>query len=444
MCEWDGEIQEIIDKIPDGKYAIIVQDDQGTLLEGVTVAWNNETAVTPQNGVVYFQKDTVGQPIITATKTNYLPYSNEKTNYEKSEKGYDIITLYSEEEGKYRLSNATYKSTIGTTNDVLKGTKRLSLSNGSSKFSLYCTAPADDITKYMLLQGNKKIAETADGKFKDLSINYFQANQGVSVAVVNAVGTEIKTSINLQFVDDKAISATGFRLGGESRSFTVGENVPFIGGSKLTFAMPYVPLDIYVSDDTIHLGVNVDLPNDDHDACKKKIDKLKGLIDTMRYMQKTESKSGHRIGNTMQAEMNFLMKDKNQKAKWGPVDTSLRFIGYGEGKFDKSGKTTNVTVYFCLTGEVSKTLQGPTTMVVVVPVTYSVSLSAKGELIAELSYDLNTNTTNGDLSMTVTPGLKAFGGVGIGKIVGAGAYGSAKMPFGVQLWEPLFVPVSIM
>ncbi len=428
LATWSPALQQVTNA-PTSKYAIIVQDSQGNSLEGVEVSWENfgttEKEVTSKDGVVYFDKTSAGEPVITASKANYISYSTEGTNYAKSEKGYDIITLYSKDEGEYRLSSATFKNYLGIPTDVLKGTKRLSMSNKRERFSLYTKAPAGDITNYILKQGNEKIAEAADGNFENFTIDRFQATLPVSVVVVNAAGAETETPINLQFVADKPIKATGIQLGGEKVKFTLGNDIPFVGGQTLEFAMPYMPVDTYISDDTIHIGVNMDLSGEDHDARTQKIKEVNKLFNRAMSTEGRNFKS-------RQKQINYLMQDKNKKAQWGGLDTSLSFIGYGEGKFDENG-WAEVKVHFCLIGEASNTLQGPTVWVVIAPVTYSVNLSAKGELTTEFSYDLNTQTTNGDLSLTITPGLKAFGGVGIGKAVGAGAYGSAKMPFELQL-----------
>ncbi len=433
---WDPDLNGV--RILAGKYAVMVQDSQGVPLDGVSVTWNEETAATPEDGIVYFDKNTFGEPLITATKDDYIPYTNEGTNYHKNDKDYDIIMLYTEAEGEYRLSSAQYIQD-GRTHDILTGTKRLSLRNSSSTFGLLCKVAGGSAEGYKIIQGNRTIAQSSNGQFENLSVGNFFEKEQVYVEVITPNGDEVRTPINLQFVKDESGQGDTLKLGGDKLEFTVGEDVPFVGGGKFTFDIPPLPLDFYFAEDTVHVGINIEFPTDDKSAFEKKRQDVKRLLNTAQYMNAVESSSGHSIGNTLQSELNFLMKDKNNKAKWGPMDVDWNFIGYGEGKLDENG-LAEINAYLCLSGSVDTTLQGPTIVVIVVPVTYSIKFSAEGEFGYEFTYDMGTSTAHGDLAFKVTPGLKAFGGVGIGKYVGAGAYGSAKLPFEIQLMGTTITP----
>ena len=420
--------EKIAQNVPSSKYGILVVNSEGKAISGAKVQWNNSTQTTSDDGTVFFDKLTVGQPSIKVTCDGYEPYSNSGINYEKNERGYDIIRLYKTgDEAGYKLKSAIYTAGIGQC-DVLNGTKRLSTSNSKDSFTLRCKADGADIAGYMLLQNNTLLKTSADGEFT-LQVGELSVGAGVEVAVISANGKSVRTPINLELVKDQAQEHFSFKLGGEKAVFTVPSDFPFIGDSELTIDMPEIPeelIDLYVDEDAVHLGINCKLKGEDKNAWDENIKEAKSLLARLKQVRKND------IGNSLQAKINYMMKNKNKEASVGPLKVKCNFIGYGEGKLDKNG-SANIKVYLCLTLSGSKTIQGPTTVVVCVPVTYSVKVSGEGKLIGEGTWELGTGTLSGDITATITPGLEAFGGVGIGKFTGAGAYGNAELPIEIQL-----------
>lgn len=80
-----------------------------------------------------------------------------------------------------------------------------------------------------------------------------------------------------------------------------------------------------------------------------------------------------------------------------------------------------------LQGKIKAAEFGFTTWVVVVPVTVQVGLDLEGNLIGEIGYDWANAQLIGSVDFDASAKLSAFGGVGVGKAIGAGAYGSAEL-----------------
>ena len=418
---------KIAQNIPTDKYGILVIDSAGKAISGAKVQWNNSTQTTSDDGIVFFDKLTVGQPSITVTCNGYEPYSNSGINYAKNTQGYDVIRLYKADEASYKLKSAVY--TAGNSQcDVLNGTKRLSTSSGDDSFTLICKADGADIAGYMLLQNDTAIKTSANGEFS-LRVNELSVGGNVDIMVTSTGGKTVRTHINLELVKDQAQKYNSIKLGGRKLTFTVSSDFPYVGGSQLTIDLPEFSaewMDVYIADDTVHVGINCKLAGEDKDKWKANIKEAKKLFTNLKQVQKNN------IGDSLQAKINYMMKDKNKEASVGPLKVKCNFIGYGEGKLDKNG-LANVKVYLCLTLSGSKSMQGPTVVVVCVPMTYSMNVSAEGKLLGEGSWNLRTGTLNADLKMTIKPKFEAFLGAGIGSFTGAGAYGSAELPIDIQL-----------
>ena len=418
---------KIAQNIPTDKYGILVIDSAGKAISGAKVQWNNSTQTTSDDGIVFFDKLTVGQPSITVTCNGYEPYSNSGINYAKNTQGYDVVRLYKADEASYKLKSAVY--TAGNSQcDVLNGTKRLSTSSGDDSFTLSCKADGADIAGYTLLQNDTAIKTSTNGEFS-LRVNELSVGGNVDIMVTSTGGKTVRTHINLELVKDQAQKYNSIKLGGRKLTFTVSSDFPYVGGSQLTIDLPEFSaewMDVYIADDTVHVGINCKLAGEDKDKWKANIKEAKKLFTNLKQVQKNN------IGDSLQAKINYMMKDKNKEASVGPLKVKCNFIGYGEGKLDKNG-LANVKVYLCLTLSGSKSMQGPTFVVVCVPMTYSMNVSAEGKLLGEGSWNLRTGTLNADLKMTIKPKFEAFGGAGIGSFTGAGAYGSAELPIDIQL-----------
>lgn len=446
---WEGQtlICPVETSVEKDQYGIFVRNSSGEAVVGAAVTYDSQTSLTDKNGLALFQKFTVGQPLITVSCDGYEPYTNENTNYEKSELGYDIVKLYTPEESAYHLASAYYQNVTGASpngnkTDVLSGTKRISLgvvlpgnsqSSVNTQFQIDCAVSKDKkdtVSAYQLWQGNKQIAQSSNGTFERLKTSAFSEDGDVFVRVVPKSGAAVDTPINLIFVKETTVKQSGLKLDFDKVTLSVADNIPFLGGSRLNISIPPLPVDIFVSEDTVHVGVNVKLNPDSEDetAHLKKIAEVRELVSQYRFMAEHPN---YDWGNSPKERLRSLMSEKKLKSSVG-FDMDWFIIGYGEAKIDENG-LASVKVSICLEVEGSMKIQGPTVIVVSVPVTYSVKGSVKATLGADGSYDLVNQTLAGDVTLKIEPKLNVFGGIGFGKVTGAGAYGEAKLTGEIQL-----------
>ena len=434
-----------LSKVKDDEYAIFVTDAEGNRLPGATVTWNSEKATTGEDGMVTFKKLTVGEPRITVAKSGYITYDNQNTNYSKSSCGFDVVTLYREgSEDAYKLTSARYINGI-TSQDILIRTKRLSLSNGSEKFGISCSAATSTgVADYELMQGTKVIAKSGNGKFDTLKISSFTKGGGVKVAVILNTGKSIVTPLNLSFEDDKAVAESSISLGKDIK-ISVSDDIPFLGGSEISVDLPTLPLEIYVDDDgdgggKIHVGVNANIldkkkepetgwSDSDKKTIKKQIDDIKDSMKTLNDYKDGVKKS---LSKNDRKKLNEVMKEQKKSNLPGLDGAKLDFIGYGEGSWNSEGFST-VSINLFLVADLKGISYTQQFAVWVVPFVINIDVGLKATSSVIGSYNFQTKTFNADWAAKISPYLEAFGGVGVGKAVGVGAYGSATMDIGIQL-----------
>ena len=434
-----------LSKVKDDEYAIFVTDAEGNRLHGATVTWNSEKATTSEDGMVTFKKLTVGEPRITVTKSGYITYDNQNTNYSKSSCGFDIVTLYREgSEDAYKLTSARYINGI-TSQDILIRTKRLSLSNGSEKFGISCSAATSTgVADYELMQGTKVIAKSDNGKFDTLKISSFTKGGGVKVAVILNTGKSIVTPLNLSFEEDKAVAESSISLG-KAIKISVSDDIPFLGGSEISVDLPTLPLEIYVDDDgdgggKIHVGVNANIldkkkepetgwSDSDKKTIEKQIDDIKDSMKTLNDYKDGVKKS---LSKNDKKKLNKVIKEQKKSNLPGLDGVKLDFIGYGEGSWNSEGFST-VSINLFLVADLKGISYTQQFAVWVVPIVINIDAGLKATSSVIGSYDFQKRTFNADWAAKISPYLEAFGGVGVGKAVGVCAYGSATADIGIQL-----------
>ena len=434
-----------LSKVKDDEYAVFVTDAEGNRLPGAVVTWNSEKATTGEDGMVTFKKLTVGEPRITVTKSGYITYDNQNTNYSKSSCGFDIVTLYREgSEDAYKLTSARYIHGI-TSQDILIRTKRLSLSNGSEKFGISCSAATSTgVADYELMQGTKVIAKSDNGKFETLKIASFTQGGGVKVAVILNTGKSIVTPLNLSFEDDKAVAESSISLGKDIK-ISVSDDIPFLGGSEISVDLPALPIEIYYDDDgdgggKVHVGVNANIldkkkepktgwSDSDKKTIEKQIDDIKDSMKTLNDYKDGVKKS---LSKNDRKKLNKVMKEQKKSNLPGLDGAKLDFIGYGEGSWNSEGFST-VSINLFLVADLKGISYTQQFAVWVVPFVINIDVGLKATSSVIGSYNFQTKTFNADWAAKISPYLEAFGGVGVGKAVGVGAYGSATADIGIQI-----------
>ena len=422
-------------QIKAGEYCIHVVDENGAVVSGATVKYGSENGTTNQNGDAVFTRFTVGNPTIKVEKAGYITWSNANSNWKKSGDHFDTIILYPTGASPYKLAWARY-SNLGTNVnfDILSKTKKLNLKNDGNligdldfgNFYITCASvQTGSVDHYELWQNSKKIATSASGDFGKLSVKSFSKGGGCFIRVVSKDGkTQVDTHINLEFAENKAQKENSISLKGNKISFTVSDDIPFFGGSKLDFQLPIQSkVQFVASDEKIQIGINMNLAGGDTD--KETAKKFHDLVRRTKRLGGQLSGSDERI-------LNSLVKTQNKWQLFGKDSVKVDFVGYGEANW---GSRT-ATVDLLLRVKVKAADLSYTTWVVVVPVTVQLEANLEAGFEATVQYDFASSTLNGELDFNLDVEIKAFGGVGIGKLVGVGVYGSAKLETSAHLLDP--------
>ena len=421
-------------KVGKGKYRFRVKDENNDPLEGAMIIFkfsdqNVQEQMTDINGCADFNlKSAWRLPFVEVSKDGYMTWTNENMNWDFSSNRYEEVFMYPETaEYKYKLKYAKYESDL-LKPDLLKETKTIYLNNMSTlptgcEFNLTCSAwNASLVRSYKLYQGAKEIASSDTGKFL-LNTRMFEEGGKCEILVEPSDGSAgVKTWINLKFAK-KENAKTEFSVGKDTK-FKIGEDVPIFGGTELKYDFPAIPMDFLISDDKIHIGINlkgIEKFNDEKERTKV-IKKLETAIKTANTPLKKSS-----IEDLVKENKNGKLPgfdNKNKSVKWNVV-------GYLEAT--PGDHVAKGNLYF----EVSaKANPDWTFVVVVVPVVVDLELSVGAKIGGELSYNMLTDSLSGRIFFDPKAKIEVFGGVGVGKVVGVGVYGSGELQLQINLVEP--------
>ncbi len=440
-----GIFESKLKKLSKSEYAVFVTGSDGKPLSGAKVKWNSTEKLTDSDGMAAFNKNTVGEPRIVVSKDGYYTYDTKNTNYSKSSSGFDVFCLYKEgSQDAYKLRNAEYVGSA-LTQDILVGTKRLSLSTKEQSFRINCSANVPgSVSEYRLMQNDKTVAKSTDGVFNSLKVKNFSKGGGITVKVTSTSGEEVETPLNLSFVDDKAVDSNSISLG-NSLKLKLSSDIPYLGGSEISLSLPSLPVDVYVDDDDeggskIHVGLNANITNHKKkpDTGWTKQDKetmdsyIKDLKDTMKTLNDYSKGAKKYLSSGDKSKLKKVMNSQKKSNVPGLDGISIDFVGYGEGTFGKDGLTT-VTVNLYIIADIKGYSMTQQMTVGVVPVVIKIDAGMNVKSAVVASYDYQKQTLSGDCALTLSPYLKAFGGAGIGSVVGVGAYGTATVDVEIQI-----------
>ncbi len=434
--------------IPFYRYGIMVRDSSGKPIAGAKVTYNSYTDYTDALGQADFPITTVGEPKITVSKSGFMDYTNSGINYEKSDKGYEIITLISNNESPLKLNYAYYRYLLGA--DVLNGTKVVPLPNKNtwnyrdSKFNLYCSAAdPEQVLKYELWQNGSYKYESESGSFTDLDPGSFSEGGGVSVIVIGKNGTYVSTPINLQFAKETPGGSENVSLKITDKvSFKLGNDIPFVGGTELSMDALDLPIEVFISDKKVHVGLNIEFEwkkkagdkgytAEEKKSIEKQLEDIRQTFDELKnYGNKTISAEAKTDFINYVKSKGFAEKGKHYSLP-GTKSHSVTIMGYGEGTCDSSGlSTVSINLYFIYSQKINKTWQY---FLWNVPMVVDIGITGEFNGSAEVSYNFKTATFSGDAKLSPSLSFEAFGGAGLGKLLGAGAYGSAKLSSEIQI-----------
>ena len=420
---WNGKTipEEITVSVPTGKYCIQVIDEFGAPISDADVAWNDDSGTTNQEGAVFFERFTEGNPVIRVSKAGYTVWTNENSNWKKSEKCFEQVILYPESYGGLKLKAAK----IGEC-DLLTQTKVLNLRNdgaligdlNSGLFELFCEVTnTSDVAGYLLYQNDKLIAGSLDGKFKDLDVRDFVKGGGCFVRVTSANGQTMDTRINLQFAKNSVNEDLKFELKGNKISIKVNDEIPYLGGfdgSSYTFEMPIeVPIFVSATQDKIKLGINLKVTSDKTE--EEQIDKY------IRMIKVAAAAGGTNWTKANATALKNCAAQHNSAEFFKKVDFTV--CGYAEANVGSHTAAGHIIVI----ADVKVAKFEYNTVVWIFPVTVQVGVDFDLEAGGMVSYRFDTQTWNGNVFVNPSIGLSPFIGIGYSDKVGVGAYGAADL-----------------
>lgn len=434
---WDGKTipEETKISVPTGKYCIRAIDESGNPVSDATVWWNGSRAVTDENGDAFVDLTTAGEPVIRVVKSRYIEWTNKNSNWKKSETRFEQVILYPESYGKLKLKYAKI-SDILDTNLVIQ-TKVLNLRNdgaligdlNSGYFDLSCAATdTSAVTGYAVYQNKKEIAKSTDGNFQKLDVRDFVEGGGCFVRVTGANGQTMDTRINLQFAKNSVNEDFKFELKGNRISFDVSDDVPYIGGTTVSFGLPLeVPVVASATTDKMQFGINLKLNPD-----KSKEEQIDSYIKNIKKL--VTVKGVKRSKANAKALKNCAAQ--HNKAEFFK-DYDITVCGYAEADFGSntaSGYILFIVDRQLVDYEYNTVIVIPLTAVpLVFPITVQVGAELSLEAGAAVSYKFDTRTWNGNVVLNPSVGLTPFVGVGYSKVTGVGVYGDADLSAKINL-----------
>ena len=422
-------------RVPASRYCIHVVDENGRALPDAKVRFDGEEKLTNENGNALFSLFTVETPLVEVSKRGYLSVDNRDSSWAKSDSRYETVILYPTGSGKHKLKSAQYSnySSMRNSTNLLTSTKKVKLPNDGNHIGdldgggFYLTCAAVDgsgVRRYELWQGRTKLAESADGAFGRISVSGFSKGGGCFIRVISGDGKRTDTRINLVFDENAAVEESGISVLHDKLQITAADDIPFLGGTTFSVGgVDLLPVEIKVTDEKIYVGFNAKIwkSGDDPEEAKGAFDEFKKKLENLRKARDTYKSGG------IEGLKELQRTDPEFQLPGGKIKVSI--LGFAEGDFGSPSLTGEIHIVF--KGETPTF--GFTTWVVVVPVTVQVGGYLEFDVGAKVSYDWGDATLEFDLPMTLTLGLEAFGGIGMGPVFGVGAYGSADVDFDMDL-----------
>ena len=422
---WDGKTipEETKISVPTGKYCIRAIDESGNPVSDATVWWNGSRAVTDENGDAFVDLTTVGEPVIRVVKSGYIEWTNKNSNWKKSDTRFERVILYPESYGKLKLKYAKISDKFDT--NLVIQTKVLNLRNdgaligdlNSGYFDLSCAATdTSAVTGYAVYQNKKEIAKSTDGNFQKLDVRDFVEGGGCFVRVTGANGQTMDTRINLQFAKNSVNEDFKFELKGKKISFAVSDDIPYIGGTTLSFDMPLnAPVFVSATQDKLQFGINFVSKKLEGNSAKTEAEQLEEYKDTIAKIITYGI-----VKETDKKLLKNFMKQSNKTTFFKTCDVMV--CGYAEA--DIGSKTASGNIVVIIDVEAFKHSYNT---VMIIPVTLQIDVKLALETAGSISYRFNTETWNGNISMKPSIKLTPFLGVGASGVCGLGGYGQADL-----------------
>ena len=370
-------------------------------------------------------------------------YSSDQDIMKSYREGYEQGSRQAKQDESLKLTSAKYDWTASQTFDFVKEQKVVAIPDKGLDMKLTCTVSGDssrvsDYVIYGKLPGKdefKELARSSNGtlEFK-LTKDYLPDKSGNSARFKVTVTDKDKkwydTDLNIK-VKEGGGNELEIKAGADKPlSIKIPDGVPYLGNSELNlndFSLPIYA--VMMSDGTVRAGVNLK-----KDLLKEGSD-LNNFKDFKKKFGEMKDKMGDNIEKSFEAFSNYLDQPKRKVGSLGKMKPDFGFdfnlMGYGEGKIGDSGLDyVSMNVILGLT---VKCEFGWQFVVWVIPVTVEVTITGKVSAKFEIKLDFNKKDVTGNIDIEASIKLEGFVGIGLRKIVTAGAYGVAKATLNVKL-----------
>lgn len=272
------------------------------------------------------------------------------------------------------------------------------------------------MTGYAVYQNKREIAKSTDGNFQKLDVRDFVEGGGCFVRVTGANGQTMDTRINLQFAKNSVNEDFKFELKGKKISFAVSDDIPYIGGTTLSFDMPLnAPVFVSATQDKLQFGINFVSKKLEGNSAKTEAEQLEEYKDTIAKIITYGI-----VKETDKKLLKNFMKQSNKTTFFKTCDVMV--CGYAEA--DIGSKTASGNIVVIIDVEAFKHSYNT---VMIIPVTLQIDVKLALETAGSISYRFNTETWNGNISMKPSIKLTPFLGVGASGVCGLGGYGQADL-----------------
>ncbi|MBD5475689.1 MAG: BspA family leucine-rich repeat surface protein [Lachnospiraceae bacterium] len=344
------------------------------------------------------------------------------------------------EQSAIKPKSVTYKYAYEKI-DVLK--KAHSIESDHEPFTLVCTSVVQTkVRNYILYYNEEVIAESANGAFIDIDPSKYDTGGVFYLETVGAdngkTAERVKVKLLLQIKNKNIAVPSSISLFGSGFSVTLDEDVPIVGGQKISLAFPDIPFSCVVEDNKIKLGLNL---------------KEKTLYSADSYNGETTSTPPKSLSQQVEEWKKDLRKSRDIKKdvkgylEKDDLDADipgmekkckLTVFGYLESEFYRS-YATGAHEFKTVSGEIVVAISGSRTTqkqsaipigFLTIPVTFNCSYTGNGTLTGKLKWDFTSASffpLDADVTGSVSVAVEPYGGVGVGKWVSVGLYGKAEI-----------------
>lgn len=417
--------EEQAQEIPREGFLVRVVDQEGKPYAGITVKTTAVQYETDDNGCATVILEEGRLPYREFYRNGSRAASRPGGTPENGETGETVvITRYEQTVTPAEIRpEATYCqfSTRADMSGAVDITTRNQLVDVNAAQTIYLRVGVSDesrVERVELRSGYGVVAELVPGQITAVPVSELKVGGSYAIRVWDMEGRHTSRCVNLIPTEQEFEELRDLSLDFDEIAIPIGEGVPFLGGGELKLNLP-VELPMTGKYDgesqTFRVGINLaqaDFSDKDFEEIKECVSSLGKIGDAVRR------------GDLYRLQRLAGESYKSELMDNSPVEYIL--AGYLEGQGNGKGSLEvlrgQLVIGVKVKGEFGFQLQ-----VAVVPVVVQVEIGLEAKAIGALTYRVPTQTVTGSLELSLKPSLEVFGGVGVGKAIGVGAYGKAEL-----------------